>query len=97
MWAGHGRGHLALRERPIQQRLPGESLTQHRPVPTEVVAEIPGRHTTAPPHHQPLNLAVVCVHPPEPEAQGCSTLRNAEEVEEAIEAADGGTEAVLGE
>ena len=29
--------------------------------------------------------------------QGCSTLWNAEEVEEAIEAADGGAEAVLGE
>ena len=31
------------------------------------------------------------------DVQGCSTLWNAEEVEEAIEAADGGTEAVLGE
>jgi hypothetical protein len=30
-------------------------------------------------------------------AQGCSTLWNAEEVEEAIEAADGGTEAILRE
>src|SRR3954471_3344566 len=30
-------------------------------------------------------------------AQGCSTLWNAEEVEEAIEAVDGGAEAVLGE
>ena len=30
-------------------------------------------------------------------AQGCSTLWNAEEVEEAIEAADGGAEAILGE
>jgi hypothetical protein len=29
--------------------------------------------------------------------QGCSTLWNAEEVEEAIEAADGGAEAILGE
>src|SRR5215217_6366779 len=29
--------------------------------------------------------------------QGCSTLWNAEEVEEAIEAANGGSEAVLGE
>jgi hypothetical protein len=29
--------------------------------------------------------------------QGCSTLWNAEEVEEAIEAADGGTEAILRE
>ena len=29
--------------------------------------------------------------------QGCSTLWNAEEVEETIEAADGGAEAVLGE
>ena len=29
--------------------------------------------------------------------QGCSTLWNAEEVEEAIEAANGGAEAVLGE
>ena len=29
-------------------------------------------------------------------AQGCSTLWNAEEVEEPIEAADGGAEAVLG-
>src|SRR3954465_351931 len=32
-----------------------------------------------------------------PFPQGCSTLWNAEEVEEAIEAADGGAEAVLGE
>jgi transposase len=30
-------------------------------------------------------------------SQGCSTLWNAEEVEEAIEAANGGAEAVLGE
>jgi hypothetical protein len=29
--------------------------------------------------------------------QGCSTLWNSEEVEEAIEAANGGAEAVLGE
>jgi hypothetical protein len=32
-----------------------------------------------------------------PRDQGCSTLWNAEEVEEAIEAADGGAEAVLEE
>ena len=32
-----------------------------------------------------------------PRIQGCSTLWNAEEVEEAIEAANGGTEAILGE
>lgn len=51
VWAGHGRPHLELRQCPIQQRLPGESLTQHCPVPAEVVAEIPGCHTTAPPVH----------------------------------------------
>src|SRR4051794_41307072 len=60
--------HIELRQRPIQQRLSAESLAQHRPVPTEVVAEIPGRHATAPPVHQPLDLAVVRVHPPKPEA-----------------------------
>ena len=35
--------------------------------------------------------------PADPQKQGCSTLWNAEEVEEAIEAADGGAEAILGE
>lgn len=34
---------------------------------------------------------------PEGHPQGCSTLWNAEEVEEAIEAANGGAEAILGE
>jgi hypothetical protein len=66
--AGHGGPHLELRQCPIQQRLPGKSLTQHCPVPAEVVAEIPGCHTAAAPVHQPLDLAVVCVHSPEPEA-----------------------------
>src|ERR687894_2704590 len=63
-----GRPHAELRQCPIQQCLSGEAWAQHRPVPAEVVAEIPGRHATAAPFHQRLDLAMVRVHSPEPEA-----------------------------
>src|SRR4051794_36698106 len=31
VWGGHGRLHAELRQRPIQQSLPGEACAQHRP------------------------------------------------------------------